>query len=86
MRINLAKLQGFIGSLKQFNTHLSGDWGNMQAAWNRASATWNDQKRAEFEKDWKEVQSAMQGYLNHSSEYMRFLQGREQAVRKYLGK
>jgi len=86
MHIDLNLLQNFIGSLRQFNARLNSDCGNMQAAWNRAATTWNDQQRAEFEQDWKEVQRAMNGYLARSKEYERFLQGRETAVREYLGK
>jgi len=86
MHIDLSKLQGFIGSLGQFNNRLSSDWGNMKAAWNRASATWNDQKRVEFEQDWKDVQRAMESYLAHSNQYVAFLRGREEALRKYLRK
>lgn len=86
MHIDLLKLQAFIGSLGQFNNRLNSEWGNMKAAWNRASTTWNDQKRAEFEHDWKEVQRAMESYLAHSTKYVAFLRGREAALRKYLGK
>jgi len=73
--INLADLQAFITSLRDFNAELEGRWANLMARWNSSSESWRDIKKDQFTGavGWDEVIKTMENYNSTSEQYTNFL-------------
>lgn len=79
--IDLEALRNFIGAMQTFNGELEANWGRLDGTWRALSDSWRDLKMEEFSNTvgWEDVRKRMQGYLDVSDTYKRFLNGLEQA-------
>lgn len=78
------ELERFAHSLQQFIASLNDAVGNLNGAFASLGNTWQDQKRARFEEEYKALVQQLQQFNSNASEQIPYLIALASRLRDYL--
>lgn len=78
------ELERFAHSLKQFSDSLNDAVGNLNGAFASLGDTWQDEKRARFEEDYKALVQQLHQFNSSAEEQVQYLAVLSSRLRDYL--
>jgi uncharacterized protein YukE len=82
--VDPAELRRFAAALGQFNNELQGLVSSIHAKLRGLEATWRDQEQRKFTEAFEQTVKVIGGFLENSSEHVKFLAKKANAIEDYL--
>lgn len=84
--VNPDELRNFAAALEQYVTNIDEETGRIGSAFNVLGETWKDDKHAQFENDFNELQAQITAFKNMASEYAPYLYSLAASLDPYSGR
>lgn len=84
--VNPDELRRFAATLEQYVANIDEETGRISTAFNVLGETWKDDKHAQFENDFSELQAQIAAFKNKAADYAPYLYSLAASLDPYSGR